>query len=968
MKKKYMKLIGSIVLAFCLVVTGVVATINAQAEGEESTGIDLYFSEEPVKYVADGNSLSVDGYLFAGWYNRTGDGKTTQVQQTDEEGNPATDEEGNPIYDEVTVYDADDYTAVSSPKAEESYYVKYVPEEMLGVKAQVSKNIISSEGDVTQTAKNAIRFLTSLDSTNYKDVGFEISIGGAVQDTETKITNKVYEVIYAIGATEATEENKEQYTAKEAFGNDASKYFKTYTITDVPAGGFDTDINVTPYYVTYDGTKVYGTETIRSVDFCCGNFYVSSKAYESGAANAGTKNSPAKLETAVAIPVDTKLVTPTVYIVDDITMQKQATVSKSMTIVGVDKTDVETDDKRITITGSSDGTYSSSCLIRVSDGAKNVTINNVIIDGTALGDKSPARAISVAAAGSESEPILIKDSLLQNFTYQGGDYGHGGLIWTKGYVVLSNSTLQNSSTIQSSDATDRGNGGLVYVAYDSNTAETVASTFKITDNSVLNGGSCAVDGEGGCVYVATNTSLLMESGTIKNGQVEGKTKINGNGGNIYCDGTFTMTGGEITNGKAITQAKLDRVGCGGNVFLNTNGELSMSGGTIDSGVSTTNSETYTDTSYESAFGGGNICSYGSKVTISGSAVIKEGEATNRGGNILMAGVLGDTCTLNIQNATAPTGETATLSGGTADTGASIFANRCTTTIENVTKLSGGTATTSGGFLHMWAGTASFKDVEISGGSAKNGGCVYVTGNATYIGELTMYNGATITGGNATNGGCVYITCGSSDGKCALTMNTGAKIQNGSATTGHGGNVYLDYANFTMNGGTIQNGLAGTNGNTGTSQGGNVYVNSARATININEGSIIDGKAGRRGGNLYLGNQKVTLGSGVIKITGGETGKIDASTKAIANPTVSNVFLFAGASINSFAIAEGVTLNAESRIGVNSSAGTDVVQYFVTNATQDFEVLKQIFSSDVSTKAIYKDTAKNSLYMTAVATE
>ena len=69
MKKKYMKLIGSIVLAFCLVATGVVATINAQAEGEETLK-DVKYSEAEVAYVEDATTLSGDGYLFAGWYTK----------------------------------------------------------------------------------------------------------------------------------------------------------------------------------------------------------------------------------------------------------------------------------------------------------------------------------------------------------------------------------------------------------------------------------------------------------------------------------------------------------------------------------------------------------------------------------------------------------------------------------------------------------------------------------------------------------------------------------------------------------------------------------------------------------------------------------------------------------------------------------------------------------------------------------
>jgi len=96
---------------------------------------------------------------------------------------------------------------------------------------------------------------------------------------------------------------------------------------------------------------------------------------------------------------------------------------------------------------------------------------------------------------------------------------------------------------------------------------------KITGRRVLNGGS---------VYVNTG-SFIMEGGTITGGNaVMTKTAdMIPEGGNVYIEanGSMTMSGGIIENGSAAF---------GGNIFVEEGGQLNITGGIVGSSASTDN--------------------------------------------------------------------------------------------------------------------------------------------------------------------------------------------------------------------------------------------------------------------------------------------------------------------------------------------------------------------------------------------
>ncbi len=116
-------------------------------------------------------------------------------------------------------------------------FAKFVDEKTLTVKFQKSKD------------GTAIRFVSTIDSLDYDKVGFIFTgtYGNSIISEKDKNVNKVYTSISADG----------EKKSPSVFCDD-SKYFFVYTIRNMSAS-IESTWNVTPYFVTLDGTKVIGT-------------------------------------------------------------------------------------------------------------------------------------------------------------------------------------------------------------------------------------------------------------------------------------------------------------------------------------------------------------------------------------------------------------------------------------------------------------------------------------------------------------------------------------------------------------------------------------------------------------------------------------------------------------------------------------------------------------------------------------
>ena len=133
----------------------------------------------------------------------------------------------------------------------DTYYAKFVPSEVLSVKAQV-KN-----GTTAETDKTDIRLVATVDSLNYKSVGFEVYYNNATTPIKIKSTT-VYSRI------EAAKDGVDYGFSPNIFDTQ-SEYFVTATLKNVANKNFGNSFYIRPYWETLDGTTVYGVSRYAQV-------------------------------------------------------------------------------------------------------------------------------------------------------------------------------------------------------------------------------------------------------------------------------------------------------------------------------------------------------------------------------------------------------------------------------------------------------------------------------------------------------------------------------------------------------------------------------------------------------------------------------------------------------------------------------------------------------------------------------
>lgn len=302
------KLLVTMSFAFCLF--GTVFATQAKAEDAAPVyerKVLPYTAQEVSDFLSGTDSYpSQDGYLFAGWY---------------------TDEK------------CDDTCYLGTNEPSGQMYALFIPEQVLGVQAQIKAAL--TDGDVTDDDKvTSLRFVTSVDSLNYREVGFYVTYKiGEQEYTSKSASKKVYEELYYVDSTEGKMSVKPQ----ELFCN-LSTYFKAGTVLNLPESFYEMEFTVQPFWVTMEGDIVKGDAVVKSVDMGCikEEVYVSSSTDAEGNPIAadksyyGSEEHPyASLDYAIA-HVENK---GTVRVKDSLTVASDATWTahnKTITITGDD--------------------------------------------------------------------------------------------------------------------------------------------------------------------------------------------------------------------------------------------------------------------------------------------------------------------------------------------------------------------------------------------------------------------------------------------------------------------------------------------------------------------------------------------------------------------------------------------------------------------------------------------------------
>jgi len=340
----------------------------------------------------------------------------------------------------------------------------------------------------------------------------------------------------------------------------------------------------------------------------------------------------------------------------------------------------------------------------------------------------------------ENGSFVMEKAFIKNNT---ASLRGGGVFIGGGNFVMKNGAVIEGNEV-SSKTNDPGEGGGVFVE---------GGSFEMHGGII---GSNSAESDGGGVYV--NDSFNMSGGTIRNNEAgTGKNNSSGYGGGVYVNGSFSMSGGTIINNKTPTN--------GGGVYLN-NGTFGMNTGSLITGNTAEN-------------GGGVYLGSGTftmeKGTIGGDSPNK---ASSNGGGIYMAdGNFEMKMGALIGNNTANQGGGVyTILGAFQMTGGKIKGNKA----DSPLGIGGGVFVTGNSTFNMNGPSASIEENEAHDG----GGVCYNDGN------FNMTNG-TITGNKALggNGGGVYMNGG------MLFKMTGSAITENEALDGSGGGVWLDRGVF-----------------------------------------------------------------------------------------------------------------------------------------------------------------------------
>lgn len=258
MKKKCVTIMLTVAMLSTVFFVG-----GKQAEAAEAQDRVIYEATSNIStyWNADEKKAPVkEGYVFGGWFQKV----EQKVNGAEESVDGTTTSYYLPLTSRDLNTDADpecDYSGMA--------YAKFVPAQVLSVKAQNSANM-DEEAEISAISSGTpgyIRVISSLDSTNYQKVGFEIELANSIPvkttEGEALETTQVYTGIQA---------GSQIVTANNIFGGE-SKYLSVWQLSaiDTPSNA-DKIIYVRPYWVTMDGTKVNGLAKYVHIEDCYKNY------------------------------------------------------------------------------------------------------------------------------------------------------------------------------------------------------------------------------------------------------------------------------------------------------------------------------------------------------------------------------------------------------------------------------------------------------------------------------------------------------------------------------------------------------------------------------------------------------------------------------------------------------------------------------------------------------------------------
>ena len=465
----------------------------------------------------------------------------------------------------------------------------------------------------------------------------------------------------------------------------------------------------------------------------------------------------------------------------------------------------------------------------------------IITGGNNIANVSSSGGGAIKLNDKKDKVVINGGTIVGNYSARAGGCSYGGAVTMNGGSIIGNAGGKFAGAIAlSGDFTMTG--GMIKDNYSPSGSNEYK--FWITDISI--GMSSNFTMTGGVIEAniatvnTTSTSTLQisdDATIIGNIYLQSGIKANISGGKItgrirMTKGSFTMTGGEITEGVA-DDTEINYYGSSGGGVSVEGGNFTMTGGTIYNNLATTS-------------GGG--------VYVNGGTFIMEGGYIYSNTSLNGGGVYVNSGDVSISNGyigylndNNELGNISTSSGG----GIYVAGGNVTITGGNI--IYNESQTGDGGGLYLNGGTFIMEGGSINYNLANNGGGVYVL-NATFdlIGGVLENNQATTNGGGfyigdsstvnlsngdvsnniANNGGGFYQTQLSNNTVTKLTGN--CNVYNNVSLNGNGGGVYID-------GGSIFRAV-----------GGKITYNKATITDSLDIDKASDSSSGV-GGGVYIHN-------------------------------------------------------------------------------------------------------------------
>lgn len=481
-----------------------------------------------------------------------------------------------------------------------TYVAKFVPEGVMGIKAQVSEVLLNNPDSTT----SSIRFVTAIDSLLYKEVGFSIT---RESDTEGEnpiqlvkegtISKYVYEKLYGVDVTAENPGEPMEYIPQDIHA--LANYFKTYTITSVPERAYNTDLTIRPYWITHDGQTVYGTTGIKTVNFGRSWVYVNTTA-NADETEYGTYDHPF---TDLAVALDAIVLDNNGKIIIQSSCENSTfTVpsefkweehGKDLIITGEGEKTETLDFTSIKTLIQGDGVTFTNMTLKLYNqtGALYANGNRLKIDETVISN-NPTTTIYGGGSGSSSS-VSGTDVTILAGTYM-AIYGGGRLGTVDGdtHVTIQNANVY-STTGENTYRYVCGGGkngnvtGSTYVTIGEDFNKELEWETDATLSLVCGGGNADSEEE---AIVEKNTYVVIEDGAKTShvyGAGVGYSCVNGKS-SVTCDGGYSMSiyGGGAKNAEnastsvVMKDGKVVQIFGGNREGMTGNTDVHILGGTI----------------------------------------------------------------------------------------------------------------------------------------------------------------------------------------------------------------------------------------------------------------------------------------------------------------------------------------------------------------------------------------------------